>query len=647
MAQMIDVRCIICGVGIQREGDWGDSWLQSYRMIYRTSEGAHISDIGRRRQEGDEEIFRIPVLNRDRNSAGVSWICIPILQERDGRFGFVSHNACWTLLQRRAQPYQIPLHRLMEVFESVPKNRGNTRICYYSWAHKYGEVIEFDSQRWPWEDRGRNSDLGPIAGIGTLYDGSPFASGMEEILKSTTLTGPSVFDIFAVKLQGWSGSDCFANLPLEIVEEIVSYLPTSTVLKLRLVSRAFTQLFYNQMFWASRFRPTGEMGFLFEAWEERALRDWRLLYKRTRNITVTYPGLRNRLRIWYLADILLEKLTLTRADMSTHLAIGHRLSSFRRGEVYGDLVVGRRFKKKWSRQEIVPERTEVPPHVHRIGVSIIKDGVTAYIAGIQIYYGATEKVIRLGYITAPGTTVCIETASLKGFTLSVGSSGIHALQVVQGENRTSSPWIGHPGNGAKTRRLVFSEQFVALSAGFDGYKMVYLSAWGKRKGIPMTSKELDLIKNNLLWFPELPSPGEYLNVTSAFGRWGQSTRGFRPVIRTSFGGRRGVDLRSLTGVSATIGRDRLVNIGFHYNYDVTPGGQRLLSQRRVGINILSFKLHGPEGEFIKAVEVGKSGNKITGLKVCQVISLPYKTLTSPDNNKLGKVVHTYRQLAWK
>jgi hypothetical protein len=93
----------------------------------------------------------------------------------------------------------------------------------------------------------------------------------------------TAFEKAAVKRHGSADNDCFATLPFEIVEEIAFYLPTATVLKTRLASRTFAQLFYSQTFWASRFRANGERGFLFEAWNKTGSCDWRQLLPNKRH----------------------------------------------------------------------------------------------------------------------------------------------------------------------------------------------------------------------------------------------------------------------------------------------------------------------------------------------------------------------------
>ncbi|KAL4932136.1 F-box protein [Aspergillus undulatus] len=619
-----EVRCIVCGLVIDREGSRRDPWLRSYRMVYRTRAGVYISDVGVRRSVGDEAVFRVPLLDpKSLDGRDGTWIKIPIFQETDGRFGFVLHSACWCLLERRAHPWPIPLCRLFEIFGSAPRDQANKQLCCYTWDHMYLGLISFSTShwadagtRWPWQER-RFRDERPLVALMPECIRSPFASTVYDLLR-TTSPQPRAFDFPAVTQHRWLSSDCFSRLPLEVVEEISSYLPITTVLELRSISRAFTQLFYSQVFWASRFRAHLERGFLFEAFEEHLPRDWLWVYRRTTNISETYPGLKNRQRIWRLVELLLEKLVFSSADSSTHMAITRRLSNWQRAEVYGDLIVGSDLRKRGSGLLVVPQETQVPSDVHRLGVTITKEGETTYVTGIQFVHGRNDKAIRLGYITAPQRTTYVEIDSLNGFVASIGSRGIHALQIVHGMGGSLSPWLGCPDSGAKTRRLVFTERLVALSAGFDGYKLVYISAWGRSLGVSRKQKQRDMILNNLLWFPEIPDSNAELNECSIFGDIDSSVEGFRPVICSLFGGPDGLDLQYLIRVSVIISYGRLVNIGFNYKLDETRCPQRMLSQYQSGLDYVSINIDGPGGEFIEKVEVETvecgPGN-VSGLRV--------------------------------
>lgn len=136
-------------------------------------------------------------------------------------------------------------------------------------------------------------------------------------------------------------------------------------------------------------------------------------------------------------------------------------------EVYGDLIeVEESEPASYEPSQVLdPQETLIPRKVSKFDVSIIHDGDTSYIAGIQIVPEGDGRTIYLGY-TGPEVTTCIDVNCVKGLITSVGTRGIHALQVVM-DNDSLSPWLGSPDRGAITRRLVFAKQIVALAAAFD------------------------------------------------------------------------------------------------------------------------------------------------------------------------------------
>jgi hypothetical protein len=73
--------------------------------------------------------------------------------------------------------------------------------------------------------------------------------------------------------------------------------------------------------------------------------------------------------------------------------------------------------------------------------------------------------ICLGYISGD-KELSVDITTLKGFVLAMGSRGIQALQVVNGDGRVTR-WFGCPRNSPVTERLVGSEAISALEIGLD------------------------------------------------------------------------------------------------------------------------------------------------------------------------------------
>lgn len=134
--------------------------------------------------------------------------------------------------------------------------------------------------------------------------------------------------------------------------------------------------------------------------------------------------------------------------------------------VYGDLSeVEESEPASYEPSQVLdPQETLIPRKVSKFGVPIVHDGDISYIAGIQIVTEEDGQTIYLGY-TRSEVTTCIEVNCVKGLTTSIGTRGIHALQVVMDDDSLSA-WLGNPDRGAVTRRFVFAKQIIALAAAF-------------------------------------------------------------------------------------------------------------------------------------------------------------------------------------
>lgn len=412
-----------------------------------------------------------------------------MLKDEDGQYGFVFHDSCWLLLKERFQRRTFSLDRLIEVLNSVPWEQwGNYSWSgerYYAWEHGYHGLVEFDHKNYyPWESAGWQQ----VGGLRTIQIDTIdpcTVNGIQKLLDSPSVLPPDVgkrkgrmrnnftpsttstaAQRASANEQRTPRNDCFTQLPYEMVEEIAAHLPTSSVLSLRLISPEFTPLFHSQSFWATRFQAGRERGFRFEIWQDPKRRDWRTLYYLT-NPTNLPQALQNRKRVWDLVESLGQKVSLEWADSSTRLRTEGNLGGSRLMEVYGDLIeVEESEPASYEPSQVLdPQETLIPRKVSKFGVSIIHDGDTSYIAGIQIVPEGDGRTIYLGY-TGPEVTTCIDVNCVKGLITSVGTGGIHALQVVM-DNDSLSPWLGNPDRGAITRRLVFAKQIVALAAAFD------------------------------------------------------------------------------------------------------------------------------------------------------------------------------------
>lgn len=111
--------------------------------------------------------------------------------------------------------------------------------------------------------------------------------------------------------------------------------------------------------------------------------------------------------------------------------------------------------------------------ISEIAASTVHLSGAVYIAGLSLT-ATNGEGLRMGYTAAgSGSRIRLERASLMGFNLTVGPSGIHALQTVSRRGGTTqvSAWLGRPNDGPKTQRLsaiaVPNDQAMALKLGFD------------------------------------------------------------------------------------------------------------------------------------------------------------------------------------
>ena len=109
------------------------------------------------------------------------------------------------------------------------------------------------------------------------------------------------------------GNDYFYQFPVEILNHIISFLPTQSVRAVRLASRAIAWIELDSTFWHSRFVFPNELSHIFIPSTKEITRrdkstvDWRLLYKKLYSVTQDDKHQKNRRRIRSLNQQLLLK----------------------------------------------------------------------------------------------------------------------------------------------------------------------------------------------------------------------------------------------------------------------------------------------------------------------------------------------------
>ena len=258
--------------------------------------------------------------------------------------------------------------------------------------------------------------------------------------------------------------DELSTLPLEILETIASYLPTQYALSLRFASKAFNQLTSSQTFWASRFEPEHERGFLFETQDSKHTGNWLALYNLTEDTNLS-PGLKNRKRVWNLSRIVgnLLRLHLTTEDATSSLP-SSSLGNSELTVVNAIVGNGPRWLFRSGARLVQTHLRSIPQALSKIIFSTVDIGDMVYVSGMR--FVSKEGVDHsFGYM-APETSVVLDVEGVKGFILAMGTMGLHALQVISNDDSVSK-WIGSPRDSPITRRLADIGSVERLGIGID------------------------------------------------------------------------------------------------------------------------------------------------------------------------------------
>lgn len=379
------------------------------------------------------------------------------------------HSLCWGLLQEALKPNDIPLNRLLEIFDSLPLS--SLPNCF-NWGHTYGGFHSFSRELYGiWE-----FDLKYNAADSEAYgfsEENPYNVPQVFTLLSETSYRLQTSDIAHRNCHSY---DCFGNLPWEIREYIAEYLSTQDALALRQSSRAFLPLLDSPIFWASRFLLDAERAFLFEKRKTSELRDWLSLYRMTSR-RQSPPGLKNRQRIWCLIEYIVQLLNLRLSnecyttdlhnssphDKSMDIAVTgfidtpRQLPSVGPGDpTHSVLEIG---CQAFSEQYVY-----IPRDLIAICVFFVGLGSFGFLSGLR-FKSACGADTQLGYSSAESQVV-VNTKCLNGFCLATSQLGIRALQVVDGDGKRSS-WVGSPQDMLLTEHLVSFDTNRPIQAKID------------------------------------------------------------------------------------------------------------------------------------------------------------------------------------
>ncbi|CAI4213857.1 unnamed protein product [Parascedosporium putredinis] len=472
-------------------------------------------------------------------------------------------------------------------------------------------------------------------------------------------------------------TDCFEDLPQDVVYNVLMHLSTEGLSALRLASRSIASRIHPselpQEYWASRFYPGFQYDMAFyaaaspEDWAMDKTRDWRLLYAILRNILSndTSPNLKHKRSIWRSLRDVAEPLTcLIKAgraswcdkqadhepgnDPESHgMGPVARIHWTRRIEVGGDIPEYQFDVYEWGLLTI-PEDVEA-----RFTVSFVRFNGYTYISGLVVEHQTTGG--GDGHVQTSGLTA---TDARESFSLDAEEhvvevrvyskvDGVVGLDFILANSEPRSVGIrdlSQPEVGVARLKPIPGNKVCGLGLAFDVCRCISVRIIESQLSLatPAPPRFTSRPPNNVypLWSPCPPSPSSRRTWAKDQVPKGGITSSFLKCLE--FGGPDGSRLSSLNRVSVLMdpSTNHIAGLCFHYNDGSQLGDRsfwkpdclRTLSDRPCPE--LSFVIDGKSGEritefralsdFVPSDSVLKP---IRGLKI--VTSFDRKALLQP------------------
>ncbi|KAF4980135.1 hypothetical protein FZEAL_3799 [Fusarium zealandicum] len=423
------VPCALCGCDIFRDHGT-DHWRGEFRAVYRRHRAStFVTGIGVYDGHSDG-IFTAPDLQTNTTYRTTIQIGVMPQPTFHGPHGFAFHAACWSLLETAEPALQYKRLYDEEAFEEV-----------------------------------EYSDTDPV------LNANPFrlSETCQMLTRKPEAGPPSPALTFGLPAShaATSGLDSFTILPQELLEMVAIPLTTVDFLNAREASRAFWPMFHSKLFWASRFTPLAERPWLFEMRYIKNHDDWRWVYSSTKD-SCSSPALRNRKRVWGLAQRLVGILQLTFTEM--HESIYYLPS------LPGNFINTRSRDLKHSSASEGPDVQvlryfSMPKRLAQLSMSFVSLGNETYACGIAVVT-VTRDIIGVGYSSCSTHRQLVDIQDdIKGFHLAIGPRGVQALRCVTAAGEVTR-WLGYPDNVPKTKRLENPGRIATLGSMFDGCKLV-------------------------------------------------------------------------------------------------------------------------------------------------------------------------------
>ncbi|PNP84134.1 hypothetical protein FNYG_02822 [Fusarium nygamai] len=468
-------------------------------------------------------------------------------------------------------------------------------------------------------------------------------------------------DVFLSRLEPTVQSlknDSFSRLVPELLQTIVTLLPTSDVRSLRLASPVFATLKLPERFWASRFQPGREFDHLPEV-QDRPPQSWRALYHSLKIWTRGIPSMANRRRVWGLAKRLQATLTqldgvscqgsplgtwfdtipdssnqyIPEAEVSWHTA-SRAVANLGKSFFYGSRVLRARalyFSEPLKLREMFVSFVDAPAGKFISGFNMIDGHNRSHVLGYQ----HEKNMSRISL--SPDEPI-------QGWELAMDLCGIKGIAAVRSDG-TLTGWAGE-SVGVPRWRLKGSQGVSAVKAEFDALKLVSLS----RDKLLNQGTWL----NSCLWYPEVPREGLLFN-----GSRGDEPRAKYnlPVATVLFGGSDGQYLSQLSEIVVWIfdichvagiefryiDSSRNCQLGYVGPFDENYPGRRNFSPDSHDSSV-SFPIDGASGERLSSIDLRTNHERIVQMpgypygtdegwstvegKGCQIIGM-FATLSRP------------------
>ncbi|KAF4626103.1 hypothetical protein G7Y89_g12060 [Cudoniella acicularis] len=655
--------CPICGVWMRQQTAIATipalAWLQEIRIVRSVSdiESPYLTGVGFL----VDDFAQVPLEpEKSFNDEEVDLARFQIFNLSQTFWAFPLHDACWGLLLSR-------LDNPMKNFLQVANHLFRVLLSLYGtnyFSIDFGDANKSHTIHGnPFHEVENTPEafihVDPLSALGV--DALPeWNDPLSVEWSSPRIHGSTEYS---------SNHDTFSTLPLEILYEILTSLPSKSVASLRLssktVARASTMNALPSRFWQSRFFADFEMGFAFSLLTGIEPKpDWRKRYFQIQTALFdgeSYQHLKNRSRIWSTMGRIVNVIRLLEeggglagkqvywTDLSS---VWSSNSSFRVGQtVTADLESNMSVYEPRIRnygQELAVFGISLPgissDQGYYLGISLISFSGRTYLSGLRIFNSneTLTEISSLGLVVRNAEILhYFEPGDqLLELEIATTSTGIVGLKFITNKySRQVSTWHGDIGCGMPEvcfSRLVpeYKKQICGFIVGFDACKMVsfgIVESSFEGKGSSEQAELPDLNtpspSGTISWTPRIPYHLSCTAEQTPFNRC------YEVRFNIDFGNPDGKLLLSLTRITAVMDTDIDALVGLEFVYSE---GTCALYGRRNGAEKTLF-IDGAKGELINSVYVGVgSSTEIMSLK----LSTNFRNQLCYENNGLEPLENT-------